>query len=307
MNIYKYKYEKHNQELVKYEMNSIFCEKVDDEIILTDQDINPNRSYYINYKIEIFASCNKIEELVTQIANLKLDYDQFKIEFIDVKSDVLNYNSRIDYCKQIAELISGFGVMKDPKITLVVTNVYGVWYFGKLIRNDRSFEKYQMKPHTYSHSLSTELARTLINILCKQNNPTIIDPCCGIGTVIIEALSLGYDIEGAEINWQIANKAKENLDYFGYKNVISCIDMHQIDKKYNVSILDIPYGLMSQTNPVLQTALINKCYEISDELLLVANEDCTLLLANTNWKVNKIINVPKANFMFNRYVYLLEK
>lgn len=306
--IYKYNYEPNEENLVDYEMKSIFGSLQDGDAIITDMCINPNKSYHLNYRLDILCEGKTVDQLLPQIENLKLSYNGFKIEFIDVDSSIMKYEKRINYCITIADLFDGYGQMKDPNITFVVTQVDNVWYFGQLIRNDRSFERLQNKPHTYSHSMSCELSRTVVNIACGQDKPKLVDPCHGIGTVICEAVDLGYDIEGTELNWLVFDKARENLEAVGIDTkIISQGDMHNIAKSYDVSILDIPYGLMSKTTPELQTGLIEKCYQISSKLLLIANENCDSLINNTKWKIIDRIDVPKANYKFIRYVYILGK
>ncbi len=307
MFIYKFKYEEHSEDLVKYEMSRIFGIDITQDYILTKEDIDLNKSYFLHHRIEVKVCADTIDQLVTKIAARELYYEGFKIEFIDVKSDFMDYSERIEYCKQIANVIGGYGVMREPKYRFVITYADGKWYFGNLERNPRDFERLQTKPHTYSHSMSCELSRTLINILCGRTKPTIIDPCCGIGTVVAEALDLGYDITGTELNPIVAGKCKENLLACNMQDVITNQDMHTIDCHYDVSILDIPYGLMSKTDSELQTGLVAKCYEISDKLLLVANENCDDLISNTKWQIADQLLVPKANFKFKRYVYILTK
>lgn len=62
-------------------------------------------------------------------------------------------------------------------------------------------EKYDDKPNTFSNSLDIRLARTLINIAGENDQTkTMIDPCCGMGTVVLEGLALGYSIKGFDIS-----------------------------------------------------------------------------------------------------------
>lgn len=50
-----------------------------------------------------------------------------------------------------------------------------------------------INPIPFSNSLDIRLARTLINIAGENDiSKTIIDPCCGMGTVVLEGLALGY-------------------------------------------------------------------------------------------------------------------
>lgn len=308
MHLYKYNYEPHSEELVKYEMKSIFgCAEMDDDYITTDITVNPNRSYFLNYRIDCLVKADTIDNLLFAIKGLNLYYEGFKIEFINVKSAVLDYKQRLNYCIAIADLIDGFGIMKNPNNTFVVTRYNNEWHFGELIRNDRSFARLQSKIHTYSHSMSSELSRTIVNIACGQSNPRLVDPCFGVGTVIAEAIDLGYQIAGTEYNQLVFDKACENLAHLGLDANIRCLDMHLITEYYDVSILDIPYGVMCATTDQLQLGLINGCYAISDKLLLVTNDGCDQLIAATKWQVKDKITIPKANYSFERYLYVLEK
>ena len=63
---------------------------------------------------------------------------------------------------------------------------------------------------------------------------TLIDPCCGVGTVVIEALDLGIKVKGCEISKQMAYNARENVEFLGYpRDTIVCYDMHKIKDKYD--------------------------------------------------------------------------
>ncbi len=306
--IYKYNSEKQDAELAKYEMQAIFEQDITSESFLSEFYVNPNKSYFINYQIEIMFNSTSLDELVKMIDDANLDYDQYKIEFINVKSNELPYKERLQYCIKIAHSIEGEGTVHNPLITLVVTKLENKWYFGKLNRNDRAFEDHQDKPHSYSNAMTTQISRALINIACgKRNDLRLLDPCCGIGTVVIEALSQNYDITGRELNSLVAEKAQQNLLALGFENVIKCQDMHTITEKYDVAIMDLPYGIMSVTNVELQTGLVTKAYNLADRLLLVANEPSEHLIADTKWNIKDIISIPKATGYFKRYIYVLNK
>lgn len=307
MYLYKYTYEEHTKELINEEMKALFGSVTNDEYIISELDINPNRSYHLNYRIDIKASGKNIDNLVNKVNECKLYFEQFKVEFIDSDSSIIGYKQRLNYCRFFGDVIDGTVNIKKPAIKLGVTNSDGVWYFGVLEENDRSFERLQTKVHTYSHAMSCELSRTVVNIACGIESPKLIDPCSGIGTVLAEAYDMDFDIEGTEYNWLVFDKARTNLKELGMPCLVTKQDMHTINKKYDVSILDIPYGLMSKTNEELQYGLINKCYDFSDKLVLVANEDSMHLIEKTKWNVELKIDVPKANYKFTRFVYVLVK
>jgi tRNA G10 N-methylase Trm11 len=74
--------------------------------------------------------------------------------------------------------------------------------------------------------------------------------------VVIEALDLGVNVKGYELNELIAENAQRNLEFFGFDNVIEQKDMHTIEEKFDVAIIDMPYGIFTPTTTEKQNELI---------------------------------------------------
>ena len=111
--------------------------------------------------------------------------------------------------------------------------------------NESDWLSHNKKPFSYCNALKVNVSRALVNIAVGNNLTTrVIDPCCGIGTVLIEALSLGIDIKGYELNPYIGENAKRNLEYFGYEDIVTIDNMINIQDKFDVAIVDLPYGLV---------------------------------------------------------------
>ena len=67
--------------------------------------------------------------------------------------------------------------------------------------------------------LPPKLAQILIN-LCGtlEAGATVLDPFCGTGVVLQEALLMGYRAYGTDINSRMIDYSKRNLQHFGFKN-----------------------------------------------------------------------------------------
>ena len=62
--------------------------------------------------------------------------------------------------------------------------------------------------------LPVQLARVMINLAQAQPDATILDPFCGSGTVLMEALSMGYkNVVGTDISEEAVARAKENIQW----------------------------------------------------------------------------------------------
>lgn len=82
------------------------------------------------------------------------------------------------------------------------------------------------KPHRDPERgmLPPKLARMMINFISpelkSQENKTVYDPFCGMGTILIEASELNWTVIGSDLSQTAINQSGENLHWFTqYKNI----------------------------------------------------------------------------------------
>jgi tRNA G10 N-methylase Trm11 len=76
----------------------------------------------------------------------------------------------------------------------------------------------QARPHTdaFVGMLPPKLARIMVNCAVGQNhhqNQAVLDPFCGTGVVLQEALLLGYDAFGTDLSDKMVDYSKKNLQW----------------------------------------------------------------------------------------------
>ena len=175
------------------------------------------------------------------------------------------------------------------------------WIFGEYERNDFEWHIHDKKPYSYSNSLSLRVARALVNIAVGNNiKSNFIDPCCGVGTVLIEALSMGINACGWELNENIAVNAEKNLEFFGYENVITHGDMTTIKDKFDTAVIDMPYGLFTPITKAEQISIIQASRAITNRLVIVTFEDMSELIKKAGFKILDTAHVSKGKF--KRYI-----
>lgn len=289
------------EELCMMEMDSFFNMKPFKKQFFANKYINPSRSPFIKEVIKIKYEENSIEEILLNIKSDNLAYENFKVCFMKSEDNTVGYKERINSIKEIGYIIKGEADIHNPEIIFGLSKVADKWIFGEYYRNDFKWHIHDKKPYSYSNSLSLRVARALVNISVGNNiNQKFIDPCCGIGTVIIEALSMGINACGWEINDNIAENAQKNLEFFGYDNVIVNGNMTTIKDKFDVAIIDMPYGLFTPITKEEQVAIINSARRITNRLVIVTFEDMSEVIKKSGFNIIDTGHVAKGKF--KRYI-----
>ena len=296
--LYFINYQDNERELCKMEMRCLFNREINEKYFFSDIDINASKSPFIKSKIKIIYSDESLDRMVRKIKEDNLSYDDFKVSYVKSEQGDVQYEDRLEATRKIGFVVNGYPDMHKPRNPLAVTKINGLWIFGEYERNDFKWQKHNDKPYSYSNALGLRMARALVNIAMKDNEEgTLIDPCCGVGTVVIEALDLCIKVKGCEISKQIAYNARENVEFLGYlRDTIACYDMHKIKDKYDSAIIDIPYGLFSPVTLEEQKAIIHTARNICEKMVIVTFEDMEKFIVEAGFSVIDKCVVPKGNF-----------
>ncbi|MBD7912432.1 MULTISPECIES: methyltransferase domain-containing protein [Clostridium] len=295
-----------DKELCDLEMKYIFNFVPEKKrYIVSNIDTNPSRSPFIKEKISIIFSGNSLESLVKQVVDTKLSLDDFKVIYLKSGDEDVDYKERLRSVSEIGYVITGEPNIHEPKVIVGISKIKDRWILGKYEKNDFKWHIHDRKPYTYSNSLGLKLAKSLVNVAVGNDfNLKVVDPCCGVGTVIIEALDIGINIKGYEINSQIADNAKKNLKFFGFENVVEEKDMHTIKENFDVAIIDMPYGIFTPTTDEKQNELIRSVARFAKKLVIVTIKNMDKELKAAGFKIVDKCKVNKNKFI--RYITVCE-
>lgn len=117
-------------------------------------------------------------------------------------------------------LHNGLGGKNERKVELI--KVENDWYRVIGVQDIDAYTKRdQARPARDAKvgMLPPKLAQILIN-LCGplKSGITILDPFCGTGVVLQEAILIGYMAYGTDISERMVEYSKKNLKHFGFKN-----------------------------------------------------------------------------------------
>lgn len=304
--LYIYNYSPHEQELCEMEFRQIFQEEMKSKYFITKQDFDYQRSVYIKGKLEILKMSTHFEDIIYFLNVKKLCYYDFKVIYLKNEITHIDYQEAIEKCKAIALPIDGSVNLHRPKVIFAITKLENQWIFG-IYHDEMIWSLRAEKPHSYSHSLNVRDSRTLVNIAVGHRlDAKIVDPCCGVGTVVLEALSMGLNTRGYDINRDVSYQARLNLEHFGYNPLlIEKVDIHKLEKTFDIAIMDIPYGVYSPYTYQQQCSLLKEAYRIAKRLLLVSHIPMNQELEDLGFNIIDRSQITKGNF--KRYMTLCER
>ncbi len=135
---------------------------------------------------------------------------------LEVKKHLKSIGRSVRYIesKNAATVIHNNLIEKKGDIIKVGTE----WFVTDAIQDIESFTRRDYeRPRTDSRSgmLPPKLARMMVNLTEAPLNSHILDPFCGSGTVLIEALSLGYThVSGSDNSEKAVEDSIENTRWF---------------------------------------------------------------------------------------------
>lgn len=306
--LYHVNYQRYEKELCALEISVLFEKEFKQKVFLSTKKINPLVSPYIKKRLEILHKSSSFGYICELLERNRIVIQDFSVTYAPFyKNDPYEKKGR-KFSKELGLRIMGFPSFKNPTIVYGITYYEGYWYFGVLNSNDTTWKEHNNKPYNYSSALGINLAKALVNIVTKGNlKAQIIDPCCGVGTVLLAAEYSGYSIEGWEIKEKVAENARQNLEFFGYRSKVTTGDIQEITKHYDCAIVDLPYGNFSHITEELQKVIIQNALRISSRVALVVSGDIQEFLLQQEVQMIEMCKVRKRDKGdFHRYIYICE-
>jgi len=164
----------------------------------------------------------------------------------------------------------------------------GELYFGRVIQkcNYVEIEKRDMKKPVRREelSISPRLAKIMINFSEVKESQSLLDPFCGIGVILQEALLQNINVRGIDKDANAILGAKQNLEWFGFpKEKFSLIagDSKRINlRQSEVLVTEPDFGETLKKIPSIEKA--SQMQKTFEQLIIS-------VLNNTKNRVNRRI------------------
>jgi tRNA G10 N-methylase Trm11 len=299
--IYTYAYNDAERSLCHLEMRSFFGKDTELKILKSDIKIDPNRSPFMKGRLEILADGDEVEEIIAQASAFGLEEETNKVIFLKINDrqgqDKIENKERLQIERAIGSEMQGDFDLHNPDQLYAIVPFGGRWYFGLYCKSEPIWFHHMKKPKEYSTALSTRVARAVANIAVPHpEGIRAIDPCCGIGTVLVEALSMGIDIVGRDINPLVCVGSRENIAYFGLTGDVQKGAIEDITETYDVAIIDLPYNLYTHASWDEQFEILKHARRIAKKVVIVTIESMDERLKTVGFQITDRCITKKQQF-----------
>ncbi|WP_192599185.1 TRM11 family SAM-dependent methyltransferase [Sporosarcina limicola] len=288
-------------DLCRLEMRSLFGFDVQSNVLMSPIGIDPCRSPFMKERVDILYEADSFESILGQVAYLQLASSTFKV--VCLNSLELGTTKKIGHAerrkveREVGLRIQGEPELDHPETLFGVIELDDKWYFGKLVESEAIWFQHQQKPHMYSTALSTRVARAVANIAAPHpEGIRVIDPCCGIGTVLVEALSMGINIAGRDINPLVVKGSRKNIAHFGLEGEVIIGPIADVVDDYDVAIIDMPYNLFTHISPEEQLDILKQARRFSKKVVVVTIETIDPMIDEAGFSIVDRCVAKKGTF-----------
>ncbi|WP_234447923.1 TRM11 family SAM-dependent methyltransferase [Viridibacillus soli] len=288
-------------DLCRMEMRSFFGFDVPSNVLKSTIEIDPSRSPFMKERLDVIYEGESFEQLSDLVEQLDLDESTFKVVCLNtIELDAtkkIGHPERRKIEREIGLRIQGEPDLDHPKTIYGVLTIDGKWYFGKLVVSEAIWLQHQHKPHMYSTALSTRVARAVANIAAPHpKGVRVIDPCCGIGTVLVEALSMGIDIEGRDINPRVVLGSRKNIAHFGLVGDVATGPIAEVVDNYDVAIIDMPYNLFTHITADEQLEIVKEARRFTKKIVIVTIDTIDHMIEEAGFEIIDRCIAKKGTF-----------
>ncbi|MDG2454272.1 MAG: methyltransferase [Bacteroidia bacterium] len=306
--IYTFNYDYHHEELCKMECRQMFGAKMTNKLLFSDRKLDPSISPFIKLRLDIIASASNYTTFLSRIKEQHIELHDFKVEYLILDGDDTPKYDRREKQKDIGYCIEGRPDFENPIITYALCHYDNIWHFGSVKKENVAWHKHRQKPHSFSNSIGTIIAKTLVTMASKGvPGSKLLDACCGVGTVMLEACISGIHIDGCDINVRAYQQALKNLQYYTYTAHLYHADIKDLEQQYDAAIIDLPYNLYSITKEDIASHIITATATLSDRLIIVSIADIESVIVAAGLQVIDYCTVVKrGKSFFTRKIWVCE-
>lgn len=270
-------------------------------LVYSPQAVDITRSAYLHACLKIEAHGDSLEGLVADCQRLGMAYDGFRLTLYRPPPKVDGHSEMI--IRRVADAITGSPSLSAPRVRLGVVGSVDHWLVGRIISRGRNHWRRGIdRPVHFSSALPQRFSRALVNLVASPGD-TLIDPCCGVGTPLIEASEAGIIAVGADHNPKMLRCLARNLAHLNLPLRLFRADARTLTGRYDAAVLDLPYGRNLKGPQTPPAELIAPLRTVATRSAIVSAGPLDSLLSALGLRIIRTAQVPKGQLV--RYVYVV--
>jgi tRNA G10 N-methylase Trm11 len=284
-----------HDELAELELRALTGGATDGALGWAGLGADITRAAYVAEAARLLAADTSLKGMLQAAAKLELRGERFRVTVRKLGGKLGAPSRQIQAA--VADVVGGYPDLSRPALEFLVIGQPGRWLLGELVsRYDKSWVGREHRPHQYSSALPPRLGRALVNLVIRPGD-RLLDPCCGVGTVLIEAASVGAQAVGCEIKPRVAWQAAGNLRHHGMQATLIVGDGRDVRGSFDGAVLDLPYGHSLRRDDQVSRELVANAGRRARLLAIVAAEPMSGVLAEMGLEVLGMARVPKSHLV----------
>ena len=269
-------------------------------IAISEKCVDVTRGAYVKCCMEILFEGGGVSEVCAQVETSGLYAEDFRVSVIKRPRRLEANTTKIAHI--VGGVIGGTVCLEQPRVVfLVVITNEQIWLGRLLSESDGWWFVHRKRPYMTSSALPTKLARAIVNLIADPND-RFVDPCCGTGTIVLEAAHMGMRVVGYDINPKMVKATQANLAHHSLDASVWLGDARQIREPFDSLAANLPYGIMLDRDPIHDWEILHNLNNVAPKAAFVSIQDLSQPLEDLGYRIQQIVHVPKQNMVRRIYI-----
>lgn len=186
----------------------------------------------------------------------------------------------------VVDMDKGIGIyiFKSEGSVIVCTKLYDV---NLGFENRKAHKRAKLHP-TAMHPRLSACCINLSGKSSKSAGAKLLDPFCGSGGILIEAVLMGYEVTGVDIDINQITNSRANLDFYDLHAKLLCMNALDVKNNYDCIVTDVPYGKSSKKTDKLDklfSDFLKVAYGITDSVVILFPDFVDAQSLIGDWKI----------------------
>ncbi|MCH2447559.1 MAG: hypothetical protein MK219_00685 [Candidatus Poseidoniia archaeon] len=194
------------------------------------------------------AAIGSLEELEAAATVINLDGARFAVRCAPGALELQKVN------KRLGAILAKHGRVDLEQPTIIVRVFQGEKLQLLLEREATGYRRclehhLNRRPRFAPVSLPPRLARAMVNLALPSGVGKLLDPFCGTGGLLIEAVDCKLDASGSDLDGEMVDATRENMLHFGFSATLEQGDAAAVVQQIRPAAIatDPPYGRSAST------------------------------------------------------------